>query len=269
MCGHECVLSSRARVQCSLDRAGLADEALSALEAKAAQASAQAAELAELRGALAQRKEQLAEHAAEAERLTLEVQASLKTSLCEACGIPSACLCLVCGSAPSFRALGYHACCLQHAVPLSSRYHKLTRTAQALCACPSLNTSTLPTVLLSFSGGTALLLNPSACAQSVQGRKAGEREVAAAAQVAELAAALAGARTALEAQARCPTLARMNPIFRAADLEHRPAHGITGACRAATMYYKGLLAAAETAILASARLVHKQHRYRSVLLVYR
>jgi small-conductance mechanosensitive channel len=62
-------------IKCSMTHAGLADEALSALEAKAAEASAQAAELAELRDALAQREEQLAEHAAEAERLTLEVQA--------------------------------------------------------------------------------------------------------------------------------------------------------------------------------------------------
>lgn len=53
--------------------AGLADEALSALEAKAVHAQALDAELAELRAVLDLRDQQVAKHAAEAERLSQEV----------------------------------------------------------------------------------------------------------------------------------------------------------------------------------------------------
>ena len=60
--------------------AGLADEALSALEAKAMHAQALDAELAELRAALDLRDQQVAEHAAEAQRLSQEVAHWLSTS---------------------------------------------------------------------------------------------------------------------------------------------------------------------------------------------
>ena len=53
--------------------AGLADEALSALEAKAVHAQALDAELAELRAALDLQEQQVAKHATEAERLSQKV----------------------------------------------------------------------------------------------------------------------------------------------------------------------------------------------------
>ena len=75
--------------------AGLADEALSALEAKAVHAQALDAELAELRAALDLREQQVAKHAAEAERLSLEVETALYTApavLCAKAWSSSSCL---------------------------------------------------------------------------------------------------------------------------------------------------------------------------------